>query len=201
MLIDLSVPLNKDTPVYPGDPKFTIKPNGIFEKDGYRDSIVTFGNHNGTHIDAPSHMIEEGKTLDKFPIDKFSGVGILIDVQKGITLNSVQKENIEQDSIVLFYTGMSKKYHNDEYFTKYPAISEEIANYLVNRKIKMVGVDMCSVDHDPFPVHRIFLRNEILIIENLTNLSSLAGKKFAIFAFPLKFEIDGSPARVVTQTM
>lgn len=199
MLIDLSVSLNRNTPVYPGDPQFTIKPNGILEKDGYADSIVTFGNHNGTHVDAPSHMIQGGRTLDRFSVDKFSGKGVLVDVQSGFNLNEIKKEKIEQGSIVLFYTGMSIKYHTEEYFVKYPAIPEELANYLVDNKIKMVGVDMCSVDHEPFPIHKIFLKNEILVIENLTNLRSLQDKKFTIFAFPLKFEMDGSPARVVAQ--
>lgn len=199
MFIDLSVTLNQETPVYPGDPHFTIKPNGILEKDGYADSIVTFGNHNGTHIDAPSHMVSGGKTLDKFPIDKFTGEGILINVQNGFNLDVVKKAKIKKDSAVLFYTGMSKKYFTEDYFNNYPAISEEIANYLVRKKIKMVGVDMCSIDHEPFPVHKIFLKNEILIIENLTNLNQLEDKDFTVFAFPLKFQIDGSPARIVAQ--
>lgn len=199
MFVDLSVVLNEKTPVYPGDPIISTKPSGILEKDGYADSIVTFGNHNGTHVDAPSHMILGGKTLDQFPVDRFFGKGVLINVQKGITLDTIKKVKIEKDSIVLFYTGMSDKYHIEEYFTKYPAIPEEVANYLVDKRVKMVGVDMCSVDHEPFPVHRIFLKNKILIIENLTNLSSLEGKNFTVYAFPLKFQIDGSPARVVAQ--
>lgn len=199
MLIDLSVSLNENTPVYPGDPKFMIKPNGVLTKDGYADSIVIFGNHNGTHIDAPSHMVSGGKTLDGFLIDKFWGKGVLIDARKGFNLDEIKKEKIKEDSIVLFNTGFSEKYFSKDYFIKYPAISEEIAHYLVRQKIKIVGVDMCSVDHEPFPVHRIFLKNEVLIIENLTNLNSLAGKKFTVFAFPLKFEVDGSPARVVAE--
>lgn len=199
MFIDLSVILNEKTPVYPGDPIISAKPNGILEKDGYADSIVTFGNHNGTHVDAPSHMVSDGKTLDQFSVDKFSGKGILINVQRGFTLDLVKKAKIEQDYVVLFYTGMSEKYYSEEYFTKYPMIPEEVANYLVDKKIKMVGVDMCSVDHEPFSIHRIFLKNEILIIENLTNLSSLENREFTVYAFPLKLQIDGSPARVVAQ--
>lgn len=199
MLVDLSVVLNDKTPVYPGDPKITAKPAGILEKDGYADCVVKFGNHNGTHVDAPSHMISGGKTLDQFPLDKFTGNGILLNAESGITLKKVQEANIKQDDIVLFYTGMSKKYHTKEYFTKYPAITADTANFLVDKKIRMVGVDMCSVDYEPFPIHKIFLKNGILIIENLTNLSSLENKNFTVFAFPLKFQIDGSPARVVAE--
>ena len=200
MLVDLSVVLNKNTPVYPGDPQIITKPNGILDKDGYADSIITFGNHNGTHIDAPSHMIKGGKTLDQFSLEKFTGKGVHIKIQGKFDLSSIKNSKIEEDSFVLFETGMGEKYGSSEYFNDYPAITEDIAEFLVKKKVKIVGVDMCSVDHEPFPTHRILLKNEILIIENLTNLSKLNNKKFSVFAFPLKLQIDGSPARVVAQT-
>lgn len=200
MLIDLSVTLNKATPVYPGDPKITTKPMGILDKDGYADTLVSFGNHNGTHVDAPSHMVKNGKTLDKFPLDKFIGEGVYIKIGKSFEFDLIKKTSIKKDSIVLFDTEMERSYGSSKYFNNYPAITEEIANFLVGKRIKMVGVNMCSSDHEPFPIHKILLKNEILIIENLTNLSKLKGKKFTVFAFPLKFEIDGSPARVIAQT-
>ena len=199
MFIDLSVVLNEQTPVYPGDPKIAIKPSGVLEKDGFADCVVTFGNHNGTHVDAPSNMIKDGKTLDQIPIEKFTGKGVLVNVKSGITLDIVQRTTINQDDIVLFYTGMSERYDSEENYKNYPAISEEIANFLVGKKVRMVGVDMCSIDDEPFTIHKILLKNEILIIENLTNLSSLQNKNFTVFAFPLKFQIDGSPVRVVAE--
>lgn len=201
MFVDLSVIINEQTPVYPGDPKIKIEKAGILEKDGYEDRVVTFGNHNGTHIDAPRHMIKGGKTLDQFSIEKFIGRGVLIKVARTFEVELVQNANIKKHDIVLFYTGVSGKYYQEEYFTKYPPITEEVAEYLVKKKIKMVGVDTCSVDYEPFPVHRILLKNEILIIENLTNLSVLEGKEFTIYAFPLKLNIDGAPARVIAEIL
>ena len=94
---------------------------------------------------------------------------------------------------------MSKVYFQPEYFNNYPAITEEVANYLVSKKVKIVGVDMCSVDLKPFPVHRILLKNDILIIENLTNLSELEGRNFKVYAFPIKLQIEGAPTRVVAE--
>lgn len=200
-LIDLSVPLNEKTPIYPGDPKTKIKPAGIFEKDGYEDHYVSVGTHVGTHIDAPRHMIKGGKSLDKFPADKFIARGILIDVRQGFSMGKVEKGNLQPGDIVIFYTGMSHQYHKPAYYDSYPAISESIANYLVSTKANMVGVDMCSVDHEPFPVHRTLLKEEILIIENLTNLDKLIGKKFKVYALPIKLEIDAAPARVVAEIL
>ena len=79
-------------------------------------------------------------------------------------------------------------------------MSQEVAEYLVESKVKMVGVDTCSIDNaDGFPIHRILLGADILIIENLTNLDRLAGKNFRVFALPLNLQVDGSPARVVAE--
>lgn len=197
--IDLSVPINENTPVYPGDPKTKIEPNGILENDGYEDHYVSIGTHVGTHVDAPAHMILKGKTLDQIPVDRFSGKGVYIQMDKKFDLKKVKKADINEGDIVLFHTGMSDVYYEPAYYENYPAMSEEIADYLVEKKIKMVGVDMCSIDHEPFPMHKIFLKNEIYIIENLTNLKTLKGKEFTIYAFPLKLQIDGSPARVVAE--
>ncbi|OGH15526.1 MAG: hypothetical protein A3E68_01005 [Candidatus Levybacteria bacterium RIFCSPHIGHO2_12_FULL_39_39] len=198
--IDLSVVINEKTPVYPGDPKTKIEPAGILEKDGYEDHYVSIGTHAGTHIDAPRHMVKNGRSLDQISVDKFIGKGVLIKISdKKFDLDAIKSTNIEQVDIVLFYTGISEVYHQSEYYDNYPAITKEIAEYLVNKKVKMVGVDMCSVDHEPFPVHRILLRNEILIIENLTNLQELENEEFKIYAFPIKLEIDGAPARVLAE--
>lgn len=199
--VDLSVPINEDTPVYPGDPKTKIQPAGVLEKDGYEDHYVCIGTHVGTHIDAPRHMVAMGKNLDQIPIDRFIGQGVYVRVSKKFDLEEIKKVDIKEGDIVLFHTGMSDVYHDSAYYDDYPALTEDIANYLVEKKIKMVGVDMCSVDHEPFPVHRILLKNDILIIENMTNLSALEGKQFKIYAFPIKLQIDGAPTRVIAESI
>lgn len=198
--VDLSVPINKDTPVYPGDPETKIQPSGILEKDGYEDHYVCIGTHAGTHVDAPRHMVTNGKSLDEIPLERLTGRGVYIKINnKRFELEEIKKADIQEGDIVLFHTGMSDAYHKPEYYDNYPAMTEDIANYLVERKIKMVGVDMCSIDHEPFPAHRILLKNDILIIENLTNLRSLEGQNFRVFAFPIKLQIDGAPTRVVAE--
>lgn len=198
-LIDLSVPINEKTPVYPGDPKTKIEPGGIFGKDGYEDHYVCVGTHVGTHVDAPSHMVVRGATLDEIPLEKFSGRGVYIKAGRELNLEAVKEIEIQEGDIVLFHTGMGDKYGRSEYYDKYPAMTEELARYLIEKKVKMVGVDMCSVDREPFLVHRILLKQNILIIENLTNLSALDGKEFRIYAFPIRLQLDGAPTRVVAE--
>lgn len=197
--LDLSVAINNQTPVYEGDPITKVEPNAILAHDGYEDHYVSIGTHAGTHVDAPIHMIKDGKTLDLFPLEKFSGRGVYIKINGTFDFAVVKKARIQENDIVLFDTGMSKVYHKPTYYDKYPAITEEIAKYLIEKKVKIIGVDMCSVDHEPFPVHKLLLKEEILIIENLTNLSALKNKEFTVYAFPLKLQIDGSPTRVVAQ--
>lgn len=75
MIIDLSVPINEQTPVYPGDPAVKIAPAGNLERDGYCDHLISLGTHVGTHIDAPAHMVAGGKTLNQIPLDHFIGKG------------------------------------------------------------------------------------------------------------------------------
>jgi len=197
--IDLSVAINEKLPVYPGDPKVKIEPAGILEKDGYADSFFYTGTHNGTHVDAPCHMIKGGKTLDEISVDRFAGDGVYIKVDGKFNLNEIKKVKIKKGDIVLFHTGMSEMYTSPDYFKKYPGMPEDVAKYLASKKVNMVGVDMCSVDHEPFPVHKILLREEILLIENLTNLDKLKGQQFKIYALPIRLQIDGAPARVIAE--
>jgi len=199
-LIDLSVPITQNMPVYPGDPKTEIKPAGKLQKDGYEDHYISFGTHAGTHIDAPSHMILNGKTLDQFPLEKFTGRGVSIKIQnKQFDLSTIQSADIHEGDIVLFQTGMSDKYFTKEYFEEYPEFPEEIVHYLIQKKLKMIGIDTCSVDHETLTAHKLFLQNDILIIENLTNLEAIKDKQFTVYAFPLKLSLDGSPVRVVAK--
>lgn len=202
-LIDLSHSINNQTPLYPGDPEIKITQAGILEKDGYEDHVISLSNHQGTHIDVPSHMVKGGKSLDQFPIEKFCGKGVYIKVDGKFDLVKIKNVNIEKGDIVLFHTGRSEHYHEPDYFEQYPVMNEEIADYLASKGAKIVGLDTCSADKDDksFPIHKTLLRGEVLIIENLTNLAELEGEEFRVYALPLKLEIDGAPARVVAEVI
>lgn len=201
MFIDLSVKLNKDTPAYPGDPKIGIAVSETFEKDGCLGHGISMGTHTGTHIDAPAHMIQGGKSFDSFDTGTFVGRVCYIAVKNGVfSIEDVHSADIRQGDIVLFDTGMSQQYYEPVYFENYPAMTAEIAQYLIDRKVKMVGVDTCSIDNDPrFVIHKLLLGSDILIIENLTNLDKLATLEATIYALPLNLALDAAPARVIAQ--
>lgn len=199
MYIDLSVVLNEKTPVFPGDAPSKIEPAGDIDRDGYCDHLVSFATHVGTHIDAPMHMIKGGKSLDQIPLDQFVGRGKYVEVIDG-NFDAVKDVAIQEGDIVIFNTGMIKKYHDPIYFEEYPIMSEEIAQYLVDKKVKMIGIDAGNPDNqDDFPIHKILLGGNVLIAENLTNTDQLKGKEFTIYALPLNLQIDGAPARIIAE--
>lgn len=198
-IVDLSVAINENTPVYPGDPKTIIKPAGDLAKDGYCDHFVSMGTHVGTHIDAPMHMIEGGQSLDQQPIERFVGRGACVDVTDG-NFKKVKEVDLQPGDIVLFMTGMSSKFNDSVYFEHYPAMDGDTAEYLASKKVSMVGVDACSIDNqEGFPIHKALLGQGVLIIENLTNLGELVGRNFRVYALPIKLQIDGAPARVIAE--
>jgi len=199
-VIDLTIELSENTPVYPGDKKPDVTRTGKISENGYIDFTLTTGMHTGTHIDGPMHMQEQSPYLSEIDIDQFTGKGILINAsgEKIIEWKPEYDGEITADSIVLIYTGHSEKIGKDQYFTDHPVISENFAEKLVSKKIKLLGIDSPSPDYPPYSVHKIFFKSGILIAENLTNLDKLQSyKNFTIAALPLKIRTDSAPARIV----
>jgi kynurenine formamidase len=182
MIVDLTLELSEETPIYPGDPKVKVKRWATIEKDGYYMNALSLGEHSGTHVDAPAHFIANGKTIDQVPLEKFIGRGVVIDVSH--LQGNIEPGDIKMvEEMVFFYTG-----------GKDICLSEGGARYLVEKGIKAVGIDNPTVGG--FEVHKILLSNEILIFENLANLEKLIGKEFTFFGVPLKIKNgSGSPIR------
>jgi arylformamidase len=199
MIVDLTVPLNEQTPVYPGDPAPIIATAGEVAKDGWCDHTLTIGTHIGTHIDAPMHMIEGGASLDSYPVDRFIGPGKLIKITNG-DFSVVKQAILRAGDIVLLNTGTSPRYYEESYFHDFPVIPEDVAHYLVDAKVKIIGLDTGSADNEEgFPIHKILLGGDVLVIENLTNLDAITSDTFTVHALPLKLGIDGAPVRVVAE--
>jgi kynurenine formamidase len=148
-------------------------------------------------------MIPGGKYIDEMPVEHFVGPGVVIDVRgKNLIDETVLiGSNVRTGSILLLYTGMSEQFRTDTYNTAYPRISESFAKAVVDAGVKIIGIDMLSPDiEETFPVHKILLSKEVLIIENLTNLESLIGvKNFEVLAFPMKLHAEAAPVRVVAR--
>ena len=168
-IIDLTQEFTNDIPVYPGDPIPHIEQISDIENHGFNDHKLTTAMHVGTHIDAPLHMLSGGKKMSEINTEKFIGHGIIIDARgkNSIDVDLLNGVELPAKCIVLICTGFSKKFHEKEYWESYPALTVEFAQKLVDADINIVGMDTASPDKDEsFPVHKLLLKNEILIIEN-----------------------------------
>jgi len=201
-LIDLTHTIHPGVAVYPGDDPVQLEQIRTLERDGFVDFRLTTGMHVGTHIDGPMHMTSDCRLMSQFPPERFAGKGVLVDVrgEQTIAFRAYFRTLIQPDDIVFFYSGLDTLYGTPQYFTTFPCITDELARFLVSQRVKMVGIDWASPDHQPYSVHTIFLKNELFILENLTNLGQLLHEtNFEVFAFPLKIAADSSIVRVVAR--
>lgn len=187
-------------PAFPGDPQATLTPVASITKEGYTDHELKSYMHVGTHMDAPLHMIENGKKMDSLPLDNFFGPGVVLDVRGKQVIDASVFDTIDvlPGSIVLLYTGFGKLFQTEAYFNNQPTVNEDFARRAVDLKVKIVGMDILGPDQPPFPTHKILLGNSVLIVENLVNLDQLLSQpNFEIIALPMKLQADAAPVRVV----
>jgi kynurenine formamidase len=208
MIIDLTHQLKNKLPVFPGtiEPSF-VQANTV-EKDGFAELNMTMSTHTGTHVDAPCHIIANGKSLDQLPLEKFIGKAIVIDCTQVtsismeiISLEFLQSEEdkIKQVEFILFYTGWQQKWDTPDYLEDFPTLTQEAAEWLLKFPLKGLGFDAISVDRVSdfaLPNHHLLLGHEILIIENLINIDQLTDQFFEFNCIPLHIEnSDASPVR------
>jgi kynurenine formamidase len=163
----------------------------------------TYGAHSGTHIDAPSHILQNGKHLDNYPIEYFIGSCQTLDC-RGMTM--IEAEYINQllnkltTDYILLYTGADQQWGTPAYYLNYPVLSPEAASLLAELPIRGIGIDAPSFDPQEdsgYQNHRILLEKEILLIENLTCLNQTPDHAYTLFCFPLNFaQSEASPSRV-----
>lgn len=198
-IIDLTMTINETTPVYPGDPKPEFTRVATCEKDGWNEHRICINTHFGTHIDAPWHMLRDGKRLSDFTLEKFIGRAVLFDVREQKEINT-NLDVVQEGDILLLRTDYTQYANSLDFFKNNPVISKELARKIVDKKISIVGIDSYTPDNEPFEIHKFLLSHDILILENLVNLDKIKVESFMIFILPLKLDkIDGSPCRVFAQ--
>lgn len=211
MILDLTHTIREDMPVYPGSPQPSFKPTGSLLRNGYRETLIQFVSHTGTHMDAPSHMLSHGSSLDVLPVSQFCGRAAVVDVSflppGGIItaefLRSLNGAVLSTD-FVLFYTGWEKKWGTDSYFEDtFPVPDKEAAQYLVSCGLKGVGTDALSVDTlatPDRPAHKTLLGGGLVIVESLCLRKVVGRKDMMFFALPMKFvDADGAPVRAIAE--
>ncbi|MGW7693961.1 cyclase family protein [Streptomyces asiaticus] len=210
-LIDLSVPIATDMPVYPGDPRVAIAPALNVAADGVNVLHLDMGSQSGTHVDAPFHIDDALPTLDRLPLERFWGRAVVVDARGAEPRTplgpSLFEGRLRAGTIVLVATGWSRHWGHDDYLA-HPYLTPEAAELLVDAGIRTVGIDALSVDATPaddFPAHRILCGAHAVIAENLTGLDPLldaqtAGEPIEVSLLPLRLPTaDGAPVRAVAR--
>ena len=217
---DVTLPLNQAIPMPPPVPAQPgvgagkpVPPPQVYRFfDVEKGDIVTMSriemsSHDGTHIDSPLHFIPGGTTIDRMPFETTLGPCRVIEIkdESEVTVKELEPYNIKAGERILFKTRNSSPpgvYSVRQYLGKFVAISPEAAEYLVQKKIRLVGIDYISVAHaEPMQninkVHQAFLKNGVFILE-ATNMMGVPAGDYELICLPLRIEKgDAGPCRVI----
>ena len=192
--------------VFPGSPQPLFITWSKVETQGYASETMFLSTHTGTHIDAPSHFIQDSRTVDQLDVSKFVSRAILLTTPKKadqqITRSDIINCGINANDTVVFATGWEKWLKEENYMYNNPGLSSDAAEYLVSNRVNAVAIDGPSIDRgvdNHFNSHNILLSKGIPVIENLCNLEQLRpATSFTIIINPLKLVgASGSPVRAI----
>lgn len=211
--VDLSQPFDADAP-HGSHPPPEFEELRAVEEDGVNVQWYGASTHVGTHVDAPRHFVPGGDTIDDLSPDRFAGDGVVLDAARdepgpidAEALAAADGE-VRAGDVVLVRTGWGQRYGDDGY-ERYPWLTADAAEWLLERDPELLGVDTRSPDRpramrpdgwDEYPVHRTLLPEGVLIAEHLRIPATLAGERCEVFGFPVNIrDGDGAPARFVAR--
>jgi len=198
-IIDISVALSPRTVSWENELVPVIeRVSSIEAGDGYNLSRLAFGSHSGTHVDAPLHFIGEGGSVDRLPLDALIGPALVVDardVAKEIDAELVARELPTGCERVLFSTRNSELWDEPGFRNDFVGISPRAAALLVERGVRLVGIDYLSVGTPE--THRELLSHDVVLLEGL-DLRGVAAGHYRLVCLPLRIAgADGAPARAV----
>jgi arylformamidase len=211
-IYDVTVPISNDLPTWPGDPEVQLTiwrslPSG----DAANVSMLNFGAHTGTHVDAPAHFIEGAAKVETLPLEALIGEVQVVEVPEDVL--AIDEEFVlahcaADAERVLFKTRNSAFWSETEpqFHTDFTYLDLEAAKRLVQRGIKLVGIDYLSIEKygsEKHETHLALLSRGVVILEGL-NLTEVSAGKYELICLPLRLRSskgDGAPARVVLRTL
>lgn len=213
-IVDLSYLLHDGMTTYPvhWSPPFEITQLGRHGIEGRESRKFTMGTHTGTHVDAPRHFIPNGATIDQILVDVFVGSATIVDFTHARPLQEMQVADFENalgtrrvERLIMRFD-WSDNWGAFKFYSEQPYISGGAARWLVDRGVKLLGMDTPQADSPKngrgserdSPVHKILLGAGIIKLEYMTNLRELCATDFELIALPLKIrEADGAPVRCI----
>ena len=210
-VIDLSVPVDAGTVVYPGDPTPGFEVHSTIERDGFNLLAIHLGSQSGTHVDAPYHFEEDGLRIDEVPVDRFVGTGVVVDATGLAPRGEITWEHVAPVEhrlgagvVVLLRTGWSRHYGTPAYF-EHPFLSADACRRMLDLGVRTFCIDAINIDETPddehpgvgFPCHHLISRLDGVIGENF-RLEEIPTGDFLVACTPIRLTgADGGPVRAV----
>ena len=209
---DVTVPLSNDLPTYPGDPGLQIADwRSLSNGDSANVSVVNFGAHTGTHVDAPAHFIDGASKLESLSLDALIGEAVVVEapndhlvIDEAFVTAHVPRGTervLFKTRNSAFWNEMPPRFHSD--FTH---LNRDAATWLAGQGAKLVGIDYLSIEKfksPGHPTHLALLSKGVVIVEGL-NLTGVPAGKYELFCLPLRLRShlgDGAPARAVLRAL
>jgi arylformamidase len=207
--IDISWPISHATTSYKDRHPVIFEDLKQFEFDGVRESSIHLYSHTGTHIDAPSHFMHHGNTIDQMPLQTFIGPCMILDmtaVTECITRRDLEAVSINAGDIILFKTTNSFLHPTDPFASNFIYLEQSGAAYLADHKIKAVGIDYLGIERNQpdHATHTILMEANIGILEGL-RLAAVQprghDRHYTLIALGLyTIGLEATPARAVLIT-
>ena len=208
-LIDLTMPMSTRTIPFPGHPPTELEPlNGSSENEGLRSTVMRSSLHTGTHVDAPSHFIAGGVSVDQIPLERLWRPAVRLDLGEagaGARIDLAQLDaagyspKLAREAILLLATGWTDRaWQSERLFEDMPVLGEDAAAAIAAARPAALGLDFAVDGRRPWPNHGALLRAEVALIENLMGLRALPQEGFEVIALPQRLAGESAaPARVV----
>lgn len=205
-LIDLSMEIYHGAPTFALDPKCAVIVHNTVDSIGYNITQLSMSTHQGTHLDAPFHFLDDGKTIEQLDLSRCIGEALVVDLSHKKACQPIEvsdflpyEHRIKEGTRLIYRTDWYKEYPNKYYFTDFPYMTIELAQWLADRKIALIGMDVPTPNPTDFDsVHKILLGAEIVIVEGLAHLGDIGQEECFFIAAPLKIVgRDGSPIRAI----
>lgn len=201
-IIDISWPISTATTGYKDKKVVRFEDIKHFEKDGARETTICLSSHTGTHVDAPSHFLKDGLTIDEITLDRCIGPCKVLDltaVSDTITDEHLRDKDIKQNDIILLKTANSLTSPTDNFSPHFIYVHYSAACYLAEKKIKAVGIDYLGIERSQVdhPTHTLLMHADIVIIEGLRLNHVIPGDYFFICLPLYTIGNEAAPARAL----
>ena len=205
-IYDISLTISPEIPIWPGDPHIVVERIATIEAGSEANlTRLEMCAHSGTHVDAPFHFINsDAMTVDQLSLKILSGRTYLLNLPDCdlITTKVLESAEIPPRTRRLLFKTRNSGYWSSRgnvFQEDYVGLSKDGAQWLVNRGVKLVGIDYLSIApfNETRATHEILLKAGVVVIEGL-DLSKVSQGRYTLHCLPLKLAgADGAPARAI----